>query len=355
MTLSLSDTRVLNTLRLTSPQDLCANLPASEPASSVVLEARESIREVLAGRDPRPIVIVGPCSIHDPRAALDYASRLAAVREQLEDRLLVLMRVYFEKPRTTVGWKGLINDPDLNNSFDMAKGLRTARSLLIEINELRIPVATEILEPFTPQYLGDLLAWVAVGARTTESQTHRQMASGLSAPVGFKNSTDGNLQIAIDAMRSAASPHRFLGIDRAGHAAMIETAGNPHTHVILRGGSDGTNYGADAVLEAGSMLDEVGLEPLIMIDCSHANSGKKHQRQAAVFRDALDQIRARKRDSGLRAPKIIGLMLESHLEAGRQDLPEDRSALRYGVSITDACMDWETTRALLEEGHRALG
>ncbi len=349
----VSNTRVRGTEKLVSPAELFSAIPAPPAVHERVAATRAALRRALAGDDPRPIVIVGPCSIHDPAAALEYARRLQALIEALGDRLLLLMRVYFEKPRTTVGWKGLINDPDLNGSFNMDKGLRLARQLLVDLGELGVPAATEMLEPFTPQYVGDLVSWVAIGARTTESQTHRQMASGLSAPVGFKNSTDGNLQVAIDAVRSAGHPHWFLGIDDDGSTAVISTAGNEDAHLILRGGSDGTNYGAAEIEAAAKRLDAAGLRPRLLVDCSHANSGKKHGRQAMVWGSLIEQLCSARARGGAPSP-IAGMMLESHLHEGRQDIPDDLAALRYGVSVTDECIDWEATEALLREGHARL-
>jgi 3-deoxy-7-phosphoheptulonate synthase len=303
---------------------------------------------VLAGDDPRVMAIVGPCSIHDPAAARDYAARLERVAGRVADRLLVIMRVYFEKPRTTVGWKGLINDPHLDDSFDVATGLRLARSLLIEIAGLGLPTATEFLEPITPQYIADTIVLGAIGARTTESPTHRQMASGLSMPVGFKNSTDGSLQAAIDAMQAAKTPHSFLGIDNDGGTCVVSTAGNPWGVLMLRGGRSGSNYSAEVMLEARTKLEKAGLPPRIIVDCSHANSGKDHTRQAAVWRDVLEQRLAGD-------TSIVGLMLESSIHAGAQAVQADRGKLAYGVSITDACIGWEETEALLLEAHERLG
>lgn len=351
----VANTRVRRAKTLIRPSELVGQMPAGS-AHDTVLAARQTIQDILQGRDARPLVVVGPCSIHDPEAALEYAQKLKVLAEELNDRLFIVMRVYFEKPRTTVGWKGLINDPDLNGSFNMSKGLKLARRLLIDINQMGLPAATEILEPLTPQYIGDLIAWAAIGARTTESQTHRQMASGLSAPVGFKNSTDGNLQVAIDAIRSAASGHTFLGINDDGESAIVETMGNPDTHLILRGGSDGTNYEHAAVTEAAQRLAAVGLTPKLMVDCSHANSGKKHGRQAIVWNDLIEQIQVG-RDNGqpqIPVSAVIGMMLESNLVEGRQDIPEDLTKLRHGVSVTDECINWETTEALLREGYDRL-
>lgn len=350
----VSNLRVRDAKALVSPAALAESIPASPALCGAVAQTRAALCRSLAGDDPRPVVIVGPCSIHDTRAALEYAERLKTLIDELGERMLILMRVYFEKPRTTVGWKGLINDPDLDGSFNMDKGLRMARQLLVDLGELGVPAATEILEPFTPQYVGDLVSWVAIGARTTESQTHRQMASGLSAPVGFKNSTDGNLQVAIDAIRSAAEPHWFLGIDEAGSTAVISTTGNPDTHLILRGGSDGANYGAGKIDAAAQRLRAVGLPARLLVDCSHANSGKKHHRQAVVWRSLIAQIQRARAADGPPSP-IAGMMLESHLREGRQDIPRDLRALRYGVSVTDECIDWDATEALLRGGHAALG
>ena len=287
------------------------------------------------------------CSIHDPAAALSYAQKLAELNEQVRDRLLVVMRVYFEKPRTTVGWKGLINDPDLDGSFNMSRGLELARKLLLDITALGLPAGTEFLDPVTPQYLDDLVSWAAIGARTTESQTHRQMASGLSMPVGFKNATNGSLQVALDAMQSAVSPHHFIGIDEQGRACVVHTRGNTFGHVILRGGSDGSNYDPDDIAAAAGRLADAELEPRLVVDCSHANSGKVPARQEVVW-DSLVQQRV----GGTTA--ITGMMLESNLEEGSQSIPTDLTQLRYGVSVTDACIGWEKTRELLLRAHDRL-
>ncbi len=356
----VSNVRVREMHPLLNPAELIAQQPGSKAAYETVLKTRQTVHTILQGQDHRPIVIVGPCSIHDPEAALDYAQRLKALADALADRLYIIMRVYFEKPRTTVGWKGLINDPDLNGSFKMEKGLSLARKLLIEINDLGLPTATEILEPLTPHYIGDLLGWVAVGARTTESQTHRQLASGLSAPVGFKNSTDGNLQVAVDAILSAAKPHTFLGINDDGIISTVVTNGNEDTHLILRGGKNGTNYQGVVVSAAAQLLEASGLPPRLMIDCSHANSGKKHRRQLTVFHEIIEQICADRAEASRNGsisvpPKIIGLMLESNINEGQQKVPADLSQLKYGLSITDECIDWRTTEALLWEGYNKLG
>ncbi|MGH7925306.1 MAG: 3-deoxy-7-phosphoheptulonate synthase, partial [Candidatus Binatus sp.] len=308
---------------------------------------RETIRGILAGRDRRMLCIVGPCSIHDPEAAIDYAQRLAKLKDATSDRLYLIMRMYFEKPRTTVGWKGLINDPHMDDSCDMREGLRIARRLLIEINRLGLAAGTELLDPITPQYIADLVAWAAIGARTTESQTHREMASGLSMPVGFKNTTEGNLQIAINAIQSARRPHSFLGITQEGMSAVIRTSGNPDTHVVLRGGRK-SNYDADSIEECRRLLTGAALEPRMMVDCSHAQTSKDFTRQPAVLRTLVDQV-----CDGSGA--IMGAMLESNIEAGSQPLSSNRSKLKYGVSITDPCIDWPTTERCLLDAAAALG
>ena len=332
---------------LISPGDLEDRLPLTDASRQTVVSGRRAVEAVLRGDDPRPLVVVGPCSIHDPAAALSYAQKLAELNEQVRDRLLVVMRVYFEKPRTTVGWKGLINDPDLDGSFNMSRGLELARKLLLDITALGLPAGTEFLDPVTPQYLDDLVSWAAIGARTTESQTHRQMASGLSMPVGFKNATNGSLQVALDATQSAVSPHHFIGIDEQGRACVVHTRGNTFGHVILRGGSDGSNYDPDDIAAAAGRLADAELEPRLVVDCSHANSGKVPARQEVVW-DSLVQQRV----GGTTA--ITGMMLESNLEEGSQSIPTDLTQLRYGVSVTDACIGWEKTRELLLRAHDRL-
>jgi 3-deoxy-7-phosphoheptulonate synthase len=334
------NTRVSGVTRLVTPREVKAKLPASPEVLSKVAEYRKTCRRILRGEDPRLLVIVGPCSIHDPVSAIDYAKRLAALSKEVEDRLFIVMRVYFEKPRTTVGWKGLINDPHLNDSGDLARGIEVARQLLLDVAALGLPAATEVLDPIMPQYIADLISWSAIGARTTESQTHREMASGLSMPVGFKNGTDGSVQTAIDAMRSSRTGHSFLGIDQEGMTSIIKTAGNPDGHLVLRGGRDGTNYHPDQTADAAAKLKAAGVPTAIMIDCSHANSGKDPARQPEVWQSILEQRAAGRGD-------IVGAMLESHLEFGAQNLGADLSKLRYGVSITDACLDWEATAELL--------
>lgn len=338
--LSLENTRIAACTPLLSPAELHTLYPLSDAAAANVARGRQAVRDVLDGKDHRLMVISGPCSIHDAEAALDYARRFKALSDKVADNLLLVMRVYFEKPRTTVGWKGFVNDPDMNDSFDLEKGLKQARELLTTLAEMGLPTATEALDPISPQYLGDLFSWSAIGARTSESQTHREMSSGLSTPVGFKNGTDGSLQIAVNAWQSAASPHRFMGIDERGQVSVLETRGNPHGHIILRGGKE-PNYDAAHIAEVEAALDKAGLPAKLVVDCSHGNSHKNHELQPLVARDAGKQIVAGNRS-------ILGLMLESHIHAGAQKLarPED---LQYGVSITDACIDWETTESLLTQ------
>jgi 3-deoxy-7-phosphoheptulonate synthase len=331
--------RVRGVTRLITPTQIKEQLPASETALQTVVAGRAAARRILQREDSRLLVVVGPCSIHDTVAALDYAGRLAELRRELADRYEIVMRVYFEKPRTTVGWKGLINDPFLDDSCDMAHGLATARKLLLDIADLGLPAATEFLDPIIPQYIADLVSWSAIGARTTESQTHRELASGLSMPVGFKNGTDGSVQTAIDAMKSSRAPHSFLGIDQDGSTSIVKTTGNPHCHVVLRGGRDGANYEPQHVAAAAETLRKAGLRDSIMIDCSHANSAKDPSRQHLVWESVLAQ-----RASG--GSEIIGAMIESNIHFGAQP-SSDLKQLKYGVSITDACLDWETTAALL--------
>ncbi|MDE2837207.1 MAG: 3-deoxy-7-phosphoheptulonate synthase [Chloroflexota bacterium] len=347
MARSVTDLHIRSIEPLASPEDLQRRLPLTPAMAQFVAEGRDQVQRILTGEDPRLLVIVGPCSIHDEKAALEYAGRLKELGDRVSDTLFVVMRVYFEKPRTSVGWKGLINDPNLDGSFDISSGLYRARRLLIQLTEMGVLAGTELLDPITPQYLGDLVTWAAIGARTTESQTHREMASGLSMPVGFKNGTDGNSQIAIDAMKTARAPHAFLGIDRQGRTCIVSTNGNPYGHLILRGGTGGPNYTEASVRDVQDKLDAVGLPPRIMVDCSHANSEKDHNRQPIAFRDV---VRQRREGNDL----IVGLMAESHLFGGRQDLGDDPSQLLYGVSITDACMDWEETAGMLTEAHEAL-
>ena len=332
--------RVTQTDPLVAPAELHARLPAPEPSARFVATARAQVERILRGDDSRMLAIVGPCSIHDPAAALEYAHKLKAAAARVEDDVLVLMRVYFEKPRTTIGWKGLINDPHLDGSCDVAEGLSRARGLLLELASMGVAAATETLDPIAPQYLADLITWTAIGARTTESQTHREMASGLSMPVGFKNGTDGGLEIAIHAMQAARAQHSFIGLDAAGRAAVVRTAGNPYTHAVLRGGSRGPNYDRAHVERASAELKAAGVCPRVMIDCSHGNSGKSHERQPAVLLDVARQL-----EHG--SEHVLGVMLESHLVAGKQDHKPGRP-LVYGQSITDACIGWDTTDDLLD-------
>ncbi|MGF1703354.1 3-deoxy-7-phosphoheptulonate synthase [Photobacterium makurazakiensis] len=331
---------------LITPQELKAKLPVSEEALSFIRDSRQTIADITHKRDHRLLVVCGPCSIHDIEAAKEYAVKLKQLSEALSDQLYIVMRVYFEKPRTTVGWKGLINDPHLDGSFEVEEGLHIGRQLLIDLVEMGIPLATEALDPISPQYLGDLFSWAAIGARTTESQTHREMASGLSMPVGFKNGTDGSLGTAINAMQAAASGHRFMGINPDGQVALLNTQGNPDGHVILRGGKQ-TNYDSVSVTECENEMNTAGLSPSLMVDCSHANSRKDYRRQPLVAEDVIHQIREGNKS-------IIGLMLESHINEGSQssDLPRDEMA--YGVSITDACISWEATETLLRHAHQEL-
>ena len=328
------DLRVKQIDELLPPIAHLYELPISEQASELVAQTRQQIANILHGKDNRLLVIIGPCSIHDPKAALEYAQRLLPLRQKYEKELLIVMRAYFEKPRTTVGWKGLINDPHLNGTFDINFGLRQARRLLLDLNNLGMPASTEFLDMITPQYYADLISWGAIGARTTESQVHRELASGLSCPVGFKNGTDGNLKIAIDAIGAASHPHHFLSVTKAGHSAIVHTAGNPDCHVILRGGKE-PNYSAEHVRDAVTQLTNAGVSPRLMVDCSHANSRKDYTRQMEVAQDVAAQIRNGEQN-------IMGVMVESHLVEGRQDKPET-----YGQSITDACIGWDATEELL--------
>ncbi len=335
----IQDLHVLGTEALIAPRLLKDELRVDESVVRTVIEAREILRAALAGRERRTVCIVGPCSIHDPEAAMEYARRLAALRLELAPQLYVIMRVYFEKPRTTVGWKGLINDPGMDDSCDMGAGLRIARRLLLDINRLGLPAATEMLDPITPQYIADLIAWSAIGARTAESQTHREMASGLSMPVGFKNTTEGNLEAAINGVASSRRPHSFLGITQDGAAAVVRTSGNPDTHVVLRGGRK-PNFDSASIAACVTMLEAHRLEPRVIVDCSHAQTNKDYRRQPAVLEELVRQVRA-----GSKA--IMGVMLESNLEAGSQSLTGARTGLKYGVSVTDPCIDWPTTERCL--------
>ncbi len=338
---------VKEAVRLLTPRALKAELRVSEETNRGVAASRERVTNILCQKDPRLLVVVGPCSIHDVDGALDYGARLAVLRKELADRMEIVMRVYFEKPRTTIGWKGLINDPHLDGTYEIETGLKKARRLLLELTALGLPTATEFLDPIIPQYIDDLVTWAAIGARTTESQTHREMASGLSMPVGFKNGTDGSLQIALDAMVSARTSHSFLGIDQDGITSIIRTTGNPIGHIVLRGGRTRTNYDAASLREAELKLKAARLPAVLMVDCSHANSGKQHGRQEEVWHSVLEQRRAGN-------PALIGLMVESYLEEGSQPFPKRAAELRYGVSITDACLGWEATERMLRWAGEAL-
>ena len=341
MTVITDNLRIGSIRSVSTPAQVTAEIPLSDAAAQTTIQTRNEIQKILAGDDDRLLVVVGPCSIHDPKAAMDYAAKLLPLKQELQSQLLIVMRVYFEKPRTTVGWKGLINDPDLDDSYQIDKGLRTARQLLLDLNAMGLPAGVEYLDILTPQYISDLVSWGAIGARTTESQLHREMASGLSCPVGFKNGTDGSVKVAVDAVMAAKSPHRFLSLTQAGEIAIFETNGNPDSHVILRGGSLGTNYDAASVDAACAALSQAHQPPQVMIDCSHANSHKQHKKQALVAREIGQQIA-----SG--DTRIIGAMVESHLVEGNQKIAP-REELTYGQSITDACLGWDDSEQLLRE------
>jgi 3-deoxy-7-phosphoheptulonate synthase len=334
------DLRITAMNEVISPEQLHKDCAISESASKLIFDTRTAIHNILNGKDDRLLVIIGPCSIHDPDAAREYATRLKEIRHELADDLLIVMRVYFEKPRTTVGWKGLINDPNLDESFEINKGLHLARCLLTDLNDMEVPAATEFLDLITPQYVADLISWGAIGARTTESQVHRELASGLSSPVGFKNGTDGGLQVAIDAIGAASRPHNFLSLTKEGYSAIFATTGNDDCHIILRGGNKGPNYDATHVKQAAAELTAAGVQPRLMVDCSHANSAKDHQRQINVAEDIAQQISAGDEN-------IMGVMIESHLVAGRQNVEEDKE-LVYGQSITDACINWDDSVKVLK-------
>jgi 3-deoxy-7-phosphoheptulonate synthase len=334
------DLRINHVTEVESPAAIHNQFPISESAATTVANSRTAIHNILHGKDDRLLVIIGPCSVHDPKSAIEYAEKLKVVREQLKDDLEIVMRVYFEKPRTTVGWKGMINDPHLNETFDINEGLKRARKLLLDVNEMGLPAGTEFLDLISPQYVADLISWGAIGARTTESQGHRELSSGLSCPVGFKNGTDGTMRIAVDAMRAAERPHVFMSLTKEGRSAIFNTTGNEDTHIILRGGSR-PNYDQESVAEAANEMESAGLRPNLMIDFSHANSRKQHDKQIEVARDVASQIRRGNHN-------ITGVMIESHLVAGRQDLIEDRE-LVYGQSITDACLNWGDSVPVLEQ------
>jgi 3-deoxy-7-phosphoheptulonate synthase len=343
----LQNVNVASSDLLATPEEVKRRLPLTARAADTVLRSRETLRAILERRDPRLFVVVGPCSIHDVAAAREYADLLKRLADQVAPTLFLIMRVYFEKPRTTVGWKGLINDPDLDDSFHIEKGILLARSLLLYVAELGLPAGTEALDPIMPQYLSELITWTAIGARTTESQTHREMASGLSTPVGFKNGTDGALGASINALQSVKHPHHFLGITQQGQSAVFRTRGNPHAHIVLRGGGGRVNYDAVSIALAERQLMQANLPATIVVDCSHGNSNKDPSVQPLVAENCVTQILDGNRS-------IVGLMLESHLKGGNQPIPKDLSTLEYGVSITDPCMDWPSTEALLLKLHQSL-
>lgn len=341
------DTHIQRSQVLLTPEDIKTKLPLSEVAETTVCQFRQQIENIIDGIDPRKFIVVGPCSIHDLTAALEYAQKLKVLADKVSDRLLLVMRVYFEKPRTTVGWKGLINDPDMDDSFHIEKGLLLARQILLQVTELGLPTATEALDPIVPQYISELIAWSAIGARTIESQTHREIASGLSMPVGLKNGTNGSIDVALNAMKAAREPHNFLGINAMGQVSIFTTTGNPYAHVILRGGGGKANYDAESVKIIEEQLIAEDLPPRIVIDCSHGNSNKDHRRQGEVLANAIEQI-----NNG--NTSIVGMMLESNLQEGNQEIPCDLKDLKYGVSVTDKCLSWEETERIILNAHAAL-
>lgn len=343
----LINTNIAGFEALVTPEELKKKLPATDKALATVLNSRNIIKDILDNKDDRLFVVVGPCSIHDPKAAYEYAAKLRQLAEVVQDKLLLVMRVYFEKPRTTVGWKGLINDPDLDDSFHLEKGLLLAREILLKLTTMGLPTATEALDPVVPQYLAELITWSAIGARTTESQTHRELASGLSMPVGFKNGTDGNIQVAINAMKSSLNSHHFLGINAAGKITKYSTTGNSYGHIVLRGGDHGPNYDVASISACEKVLEKNGLRKKIVVDCSHANSNKDYTLQPRVLESAIAQI-----NQGNQS--ICGFMIESNLGAGNQMIPKDLKKLKYGVSITDACVDWKTTEKMLRQAYNTL-
>ncbi|MCK5861464.1 MAG: 3-deoxy-7-phosphoheptulonate synthase [Candidatus Hydrogenedentes bacterium] len=344
---AVDNINVVSLSPLLAPKILKEKIPVTEKASETISSARAAIAAIIEGRDKRLLTIVGPCSIHDEEAALEYAERLLSLKTDISDRLCIVMRVYFEKPRTTTGWKGLINDPHIDNSYDIKTGLQKARGLLLKLATMGMPAASEVLDPIIPQYIADLLSWASIGARTAESQTHREMASGLSMPIGFKNNTDGNLQSAIDALTAAKRPHHFLGIDNEGHSSVIHTRGNQYGHIILRGGRSGPNYDPVSVMAAEKQLEAASIAQGVMVDCSHANCGKFEVLQGHVLHDVIQQRLSC-------TTNIFGVMLESNLREGRQDMATNNSELEYGLSITDPCMGWERTEALLRKAHEKL-
>ncbi len=343
----VSDINVVSTITLPTPTELRNEVRKSESQAQFVWNSRQEIHRIIFGDDNRLLVVVGPCSIHDVKAGVEYAENLKELSEKLSDRLCIVMRAYFEKPRTSLGWKGLIMDPYLDKSCDISHGLRLARAFLKDLIDLGLPTATEMLDPITPQYIADLVSWSAVGARTTESQTHRQMASGLSMPLGFKNSTDGSVQAAINAIKAASLTQTFLGINQVGNASAVTTKGNPNCHLVIRGGSSGPNYHPHQIAQFDELLRENGLIQAIMVDCSHANSGKNHDRQTIVLDSVVEQVQGGRKS-------IIGVMLESNLGPGRQEIPQGKSDLLFGVSVTDSCIDWDTTEKALHNLHAGI-
>ncbi|WP_392561613.1 3-deoxy-7-phosphoheptulonate synthase [Orbus sturtevantii] len=343
----LNNIRIKSEQRLITPDEIKKLYPLESGLENQIAESRQKIVDILERKDPRLLVVCGPCSVHDPKSAIEYAHKLKKLSNELSEHLFIVMRVYFEKPRTTVGWKGLINDPHMDSSFDIEHGLKKARKLLLDITQIGLPIATEALDPNTPQYIGDLISWSAIGARTTESQTHREMASGLSMPVGFKNGTDGNLDVAINAMKSASMPHRFVGMNQQGQVSVLQTDGNPHGHVILRGGKT-PNFDAENVNKCEAQMNQSGLIANLMIDCSHGNSNKDYRRQSIVADSIIDQIK-----NGNNS--IIGIMIESNLCEGNQSSEQSQENIIYGVSVTDACISWDTTEQLLRKMDNELG
>lgn len=343
----LRNVHIISQETLLTPRTLREYIPVTDIAADTVLAGRQVIQNILDRKDDRIFVVAGPCSIHDLKSAMEYAEKFKALAEEVSETIYLVMRVYFEKPRTTVGWKGFINDPDLNDSFNITKGLHLGRQLLLDLAEMGIPTATEALDPVTPQFIGDLISWTAIGARTSESQTHREMSSGLSTPVGFKNGTDGSLDTCVNAMQSASAPHSFLGIDSDGRTSITHSTGNPYSHVVLRGGRNGPNYDSVNIILTEQALEKAGLPKSIVVDCSHANSNKNPVLQPLVMENCIHQMTEGNRS-------IVGLMIESHLYAGNQKISSDVEALEYGVSVTDGCVSWETTEAMLRNAHQEL-
>ncbi len=343
----LINLNITGSAELITPQEIKELLPATDKALQNILTSRFVIQNILDGKDPRHFIVIGPCSIHDPKAALEYAERLQTLSKKVSDKLFLIMRVYFEKPRTTTGWKGLINDPHLDDSFAIEEGIKWARKLLIQFTEMGLPTGTEALDPIIPQYIAELISWAAIGARTTESQTHRELASGLSMPVGFKNGTDGTIQSAINALKSAKAPHHFLGISQEGKIAKFSTRGNPYAHIVLRGGDKKPNYDKKSIARCEEELQKNGLRQKIVVDCSHGNSNKDHRNQPKVLASCIKQIKHGNQS-------IVGFMVESNLFEGNQPIPEKLSKLKYGVSITDKCVDWKTTEAMILQAYQDL-